>query len=246
MSEIVEIIDIKKWTPNKPLVLVGMPGPGLVGPIAGSHLVDTFKMSHVAAVHTNLIPTVSVFYGGLLQHPVRIYANEDGTLVVVVSEIAIPTDAMFTLARKLIEWLIDKGSETLVSMDSVDIKSIKKRDVIFGVAEEDAMKDIEKKGIVRLSKGYVGGFTGALMNECIVRPEIKGLGLLVPATSDLPDPASAANLLKSIGAIFSLEVPVDKLIKEGQELQEKLRDLLSKVQEQKKKEVAKPAAAYFT
>jgi len=246
MSEIVEIIDIKKWKPNKPLALVGMPGPGLVGPIAGSHLVDTFKMSQVAAVHTNLIPTVSVFYGGLLKHPMRIYANEEGTLAVIVSEIAISTDAMFTLARELVKWLIDKGCETLVSLDSVDVKNIRKRDVIFGVAEEDAMKDIERKGIVRLSKGYVGGFTGALMNECIVRPEIKGLGLLVPALGDLPDPSAAANLLKSVGTIFSLEIPIEKLIKEGKALQEKLRDLLSKVQEQKKKEVAKPAAAYFT
>ncbi|MCD6381052.1 MAG: proteasome assembly chaperone family protein [Candidatus Odinarchaeota archaeon] len=244
MREIVEILEKVDWKANDPIAFIGFPSPGLVGSIAVSHIIEELKMIHVGSIHTNLLPPVSLFYGGVLKHPMRIYGTKDGKYISVISEIAISSKALFTITRKLVDWLIRKGCRRVVCLDSFEDET--RESVVYGVAEEDALLELEKKDVVRFSRGYVSGLTGCIMNECIVRDEIYGFSLLTPTRGDLPDPKAASYLIDAINRIFGLNISNEKLLEEASKLERELKELAEKVKRARDHEKRSAKNMYFT
>ncbi|MGQ4913125.1 MAG: proteasome assembly chaperone family protein [Candidatus Asgardarchaeia archaeon] len=245
VEDVVEIYEKETWEPNQPTAFIGVPGPGLVGPIACMHIIDSLKLKQIASVHTNLMPPVSLFHMGVLQHPLRIYGSDDGKYLVITSEISVPAESLFFISRKIIEWLMSKGVKVLVTLDGASIKG--KPEIVYGIAEEEILNKLKEHKVIPLIKGYIGGMTGAIMNECIVRTEIDAFGLLAPLTVDekIPDPKAAAMLIDKINHIFGLEIPIEKLLKEARMIEEKLRELAEKAKMVKEQEARKPAGTYF-
>ncbi|MER3407876.1 MAG: hypothetical protein C4292_03655 [Nitrososphaera sp.] len=69
-----------------PALIVGFPGPGLVGSICANYIIDTLHMHQVASVDSEFVAPTVVYIGGRLRHPFRIYSHEDGSLYVLVCE----------------------------------------------------------------------------------------------------------------------------------------------------------------
>jgi uncharacterized protein len=75
-ADIIETVDIKL---NNPIIFLGFAGPGLVGGIAVSHIIDKLELKQIAHMRSKYIPPAVVFFNGDLRHPFRIYSNAQET-----------------------------------------------------------------------------------------------------------------------------------------------------------------------
>jgi uncharacterized protein len=215
-----EIIETKKVTLNKPIVIVGFPGPGLIGTIVAHHLVLTLDMDLIGTIRSPFTPPVSPFYGGILRAPIRIYTTKDGKLVTVISEIAVPNLSLPYFAYAICEWAEKKNVSELICIEGIPRKQEKKA-VVYGAAEPEVLDELTKHGIQRLPYGFVAGMPGAIMNECLMR-ELGGLCLIVETTEDVPDPTAAAEVVKVLGDVRGVRIDVKPLIEQAKTIQKQL------------------------
>jgi predicted ATP-grasp superfamily ATP-dependent carboligase len=68
---------------NSPLLIAGFPGPGLVGSISTSFIIETLKLRQIACVESEFIVPGVIYVGGKLRHRFRLYANNEGTICVL-------------------------------------------------------------------------------------------------------------------------------------------------------------------
>jgi uncharacterized protein len=237
MNEGAQIVETSKVTLNEPIVVVGFPGPGLIGTIVAHHLIQMMDMELIGTIRSPFTPAISPFYGGVLRAPIRIYASKDGRLVTVISEVALPTISFAYFAYAISEWAQNKGATELVCVEGLAKKEDKKKAVVYGAAEPEILKELMDHDIPRLPVGFVAGLPGAIMNECLMR-KIDGLCLLVEATEDAPDPEAAAEVVKSLNRIRGVNTDVKSLLEEAKAMKKQLNDLADhteKVREQERR-----------
>nr|MDO8134750.1 PAC2 family protein [Candidatus Njordarchaeum guaymaensis] len=237
LKEGAEIVQTKKVTLNKPIVIVGFPGPGLIGTIVTHHLIQMMNMELIGTIRSPFVPAISPFYSGVLRAPIRVYASNDGTVVTVISEVALPTISLSYFAYAISEWAENNGATELICVDGLAKKEERKKVVVYGAAEPEVLKELMEHDIARLPVGFIAGLPGAIMNECLMR-ELKGLCLLVEAIEDVPDPEAAAEVIKSLSKIRGVSADVKPLLDEARNIKKQLGDLAvhtGKVKEQERR-----------
>jgi uncharacterized protein len=238
VKEGAEMVQTKKVTLNKPLVIVGFPGPGLIGTIVAHHLIQIMNMELIGSVRSPFVPAISPFYSGVLRAPIRIYASKDGTVVTVISEVAVPTISLPYFAYTISEWAENNGATELICVDGLAAENKeRKKAVVYGAAEPDALKELMEHDIARLPAGFIAGLPGAIMNECLMR-ELNGICLLVEAIEDVPDPEAAAEVIKSLSRVRGVSADVKPLLDEAKNMKKELRELAvhtGKVKEQERR-----------
>jgi uncharacterized protein len=62
-----EIIEVGNHKLNTPLIILGFAGPGLVGGIAVSHIIEKLGLKQIAHIRSKYIPPAVVFFNGKLR-----------------------------------------------------------------------------------------------------------------------------------------------------------------------------------
>jgi len=119
LSEAVKIVENKK-IPSGATLIFGFPDVGLVGIIAGSHLVDELKLEEVAHVDSSLLPPLVVLHNGLPHSSIRIFG--DGNLLIVLSEAPVPAEVIYPIMDALIEWGRTKNVKLMISLGGIPIQ----------------------------------------------------------------------------------------------------------------------------
>jgi uncharacterized protein len=209
---------------ENPILLVGFPGPGLVGVISTGRVIEAMGMKLIAAIRSPLIPPVTPFLGGEMRLPLRICASKDGKFITAISEVALPLETIFFVANKILDWAAKKGVRKVVCLEGVAVKSRDKRPMVFGAAEPHLLRNLEKYEIPKVQKGLVAGIAGALLNECLIR-KLEGYCLLVPALVNSPDPEAAASMVTTLNRFLNLDVSIQPLIKNQSVIKAQLNPL---------------------
>lgn len=115
-------VDIKNL--NKPTLIAGFPGPGLVGSISTSYIIDTLKMRQIAYIESEYITPGVIYIGGKLRHPFRLYANEKGNVCVAVCEAPILINDIRLVLDILIKWSIEKDVREIIVLDGIPMRGI--------------------------------------------------------------------------------------------------------------------------
>lgn len=245
ISQGAEIVETKKVTFDKPIVIVGFPGPGLIGTIVTHHLIGMLNMDLVGTIRSSFTPPISPFYGGMLRAPIRIYATKDGKLVAIISEVPLPSVSLPYFAYTISEWAQKNGADELICVEGLGKKEEGKKCVVYGVAEPEVLKELEEHDIPRLPVGFVGGLPGAIMNECLMR-ELNGLCLLVEATQDTPDPSSAAEVVKVLSRVRGVNTDVQALVTEAKNIKKQMRELAANTEKVKLQEMKNSPVPIYT
>lgn len=218
---------------DKPMMVEGLPGVGLVGKIAADHLVEEFEMVHYANVHCDGIPSVAV-YGkedAELRTAVRVYADEERDLLVLRSDVPIHPQAATEFAACIHDWFEDDG---VVPLFLSGIGEEKDGDVpaLFGVATGDGETLLDEADIDRPNEmGLVTGPTGALMNH-VLEEGLTSVGLIVESDPQFPDPEAARVVIKDgIEPLTDIEVPVDDLVDHAEGIRKAKEELAKRMQD---------------
>jgi uncharacterized protein len=231
LSESVKIVE-KKTVPSEATMIIGLPDVGLVGLIATSYLISELKLEEIAYMDSDLLPPVVVLHKGLPHAPLRIYGNQN--LIAMISELAVPAPALYTIMREIVEWAEAKKVKRIVSMGGIPIENRQAitEPKVFGAASNQELIDmLSKKGLNIMEEGYIVG-PQALSMRYSSGKKISAIALLAQSFYNYPDPEAAAMVLKELSNISEIKIDISKLREKGEEIRLKARDIMKRTQQE--------------
>ncbi len=257
------ISDINNLQKNKSILIAGFPGPGLVGSISTSYIIEKLNMHQIACVESEYISPGVIYIDGKLRHPFRLYANAEGNVCVIVCEAPIMINGIHSVLNTVIDWAIKNALQEVLVLDGISVQGIPKSDrrpIILGSTELDdniinsGNNDAEDVSISNSPRNmpsnfnksaigdsnkkyttYIGGIAGGLLSACL-SCQIPCAAILVPSSSGIPDPEGAAILIESYNSIIKneeLKINSKQLREQGQILKKQLEQIIKSEQEQR-------------
>lgn len=117
-------VDIKNL--DKPTLIAGFPGPGLVGSISTNYIIDKLKMRQIACIESESIAPGVIYVGGKLRHPFRLYANEKGNICIAVCEAPIMINGIRSVMDILMKWALENDVREVIVLDGIPMRGIPK------------------------------------------------------------------------------------------------------------------------
>ena len=233
---------------NNPILIAGFPGAGMVGAISTSYIIEKLHMHQIACVESDYIVPGVIYVGGKLRHPFRLYANEKGTVCVLVCESPIMIQGIHSVLDTVIKWALNAKCTEVVVLDGIVIHDMfegKREPMILSsdgqVADKANLLYDEEYNNNKHSffnTAFIGGTAGGLLSSCLSNG-IACKALLIAATSGIPDPEGAAILIESAARVVdneSLNIDTKELREQGAELKRRMEQIMRSVQEQQKQQ----------
>ncbi|MGD0176192.1 MAG: PAC2 family protein [Candidatus Bathyarchaeia archaeon] len=217
--------------PKEAVIVNGLPDVGLVGLLAASHIISDLKLKEVGAIESDLLPPMIVLHGGLPKAPIRLFAGNG--LVVIISETTIPVPLIKPLATGIVDWARTKNTKLMLSLGGMAVSNRQDIDAPKVFAALSA-KELESKlhGAAEvLEEGYIVGVYGLILRKC-AETSVPAITLLTQSYYNYPDPEAAAAALTAVNKILDLNVDVSDLLKRGEEIRLKSKDLMHRTHEE--------------
>lgn len=229
MNERVRIIE-RREVPEGLKVICGLPDVGLVGAIAASHMVSKLGLAEVAYVRSSLLPPVIMLERGLPKSPIRIFGN--GEMLVLSSEIAIPSASVHMIIEAVVDWMSSKKAEMVITLGGLPIPNrheIEKPRVFGAASDESLLKILSEREIQVIQRGFLVG-PQALILSCSAERKIPAMALLAESFYNYPDPEAASVVIQALNQMIDIEIDVSELIEKGEEVRLALRDMMRRTQ----------------
>ena len=217
--------------PKKPVVINGLPDVGLVGLLAASHIISSLKLKEVGSIESDLLPPMIVLHGGLPKSPMRIFA--DDSMVVIIAETVVPVSLLRPLADGLVDWAQSKGTQLLLSLGGMAVANRQDIDApkVFAAFSEKGLEPRLKGAAEVLEEGYIVGAYGLILRKC-AEASLPAITLLTQSHYNYPDPEAAAAVLSVVNKILDLKVDVSELLRRGEEIRLRSKDMMHRTQEE--------------
>jgi uncharacterized protein len=239
---------------DSPILIAGFPGPGLVGSISTSYIINRLHMEQIACVESEFIVPGVIYAEGKLRHPFRLYSNEEGNVCVLVCEAPIMIQGMHSVLDTVTKWALNNKVKQVMVLDGIaaeGIPNLKRTPIIMSSDGEVAdaaslIQDIEEPNDKEAQAGfdserniypttaYIGGLAGGLLSSCLSNG-LASKALFISSTRGIPDPEGAAILLESIDQITdnkSLEIDTQHLRKQGVALRARMEKIIQSLRGQ--------------
>jgi hypothetical protein len=125
---------------NSPLLIARFPGPGLVGSISTSFIIETLKLRQIACVESEFIVPGVIYVGGKLRHRFRLYANNEGTICVIVCETPILVQGIYHVLDAVMKWALESSVTSVLVLEGIPMQGIpdsKRHPFILSNSEEN-------------------------------------------------------------------------------------------------------------
>ena len=144
-TKIITIADLNNLRKDKTILIAGFPGPGLVGSISTSYIIDKLEMYQIAFVESHYISPGVIFIDGKLRHPFRLYANEQGNVCVLVCEAPIMMDGTHFVLDAVMDWAIKNSIEEVMVLDGIPVQGIPDSDRKSVILASENMEQNNRK-----------------------------------------------------------------------------------------------------
>ena len=217
--------------PKGAVVINGLPDVGLVGLLAASHIISDLKLREVGAIESELLPPMIVLHGGEPKAPFRIFSG-DG-LAVVISETVIPGSLIRPLANGLVDWARAKNVRLMLSLGGMAVANRQDIDVpkVFAALSAKGLESQLHGAAEILEEGYIVGAYGLILRSCAAE-SVPAITLLTQSYYNYPDPEAAAVALNAVNKILNLKVDVAELLKGGEEIRLRSKDIMHRTHEE--------------
>ncbi|WP_324662984.1 proteasome assembly chaperone family protein [Haloarcula sediminis] len=217
---------------DAPTLVEGLPGVGLVGKLAADHLVDAYDMVHYGTARCDGLPEIAVYSEGDpdVRGPVRIYADAERDLLALTSDAPVSPEAAESFAGCMVDWL--RGEDATPVFLSGMPSERNDAPSLYGIATGDGAALLSDAGVPTPSEsGAITGPTGALVHET-QRVGLTGVGLVVEADPQFPDPEAAGALLDTgVAPLAGVEVDTATLAEQAEEIRQTKARLAQQMQQ---------------
>jgi uncharacterized protein len=241
---------------DSPILIAGFPGPGLVGSISTSYIINRLQMEQIACIESEFIVPGVIYAEGKLRHPFRLYSNEEGDVCVLVCEAPILIHGIYSVLDTVTKWALNNKVKQVMVLDgspAEGLPNLKRKPIILSSDGEVAdsaslIQDVDEGGQenIKVENGnnadrnlypttaYIGGLGGGLISSCLANG-LPSKALLIATNKGIPDPEGAALLIESLDKITdnkSLEIDTQHLRKQGAALRTRMEKLIQSLRGQ--------------
>jgi uncharacterized protein len=242
---------------DSPILIAGFPGPGLVGSISTSYIINRLRMEQIACVESEFIVPGVIYAEGKLRHPFRLYSNEEGSVCVLVCEAPIMIEGMHSVLDTVTKWALNNKVKQVMVLDGIAVQSIpnsNRTPMIMSsdgevadeanlIPDEEAQNkesnaEYNSEQNVYPTTAFIGGLAGGLLSSCLSNG-LASKALFISSTKGMPDPEGAAILLESLDKITdvkSLEIDTKQLRKQGAALRTRLEKIIQSLRSQQQQQ----------
>jgi len=223
----IEIHKLVNFKMKNPIMIVGLPGTGLVGSISASYLVDALNMDFVGYITSPEFAPLAAIHDYKPLPPARIHYSKKLNLLVVLSEMSIPIGASMDLASSVLALAKSVKAKSIISLGGIALKENPK--ALYAISTNDKLSEYFFAGdkCKKIREGATTGVSGVLLTMGVVE-KFPVLLLLAEASEDYMDPGAASNILKLLSQYLKVDIDTKKLDKESKELASSLRDTVVK------------------
>jgi len=229
LSEKVEIIE-RVSVPNGLKMILGLPDVGLVGAIAASHIISKLRLEEVAYFKSNLLPPVIMLEKGLPRSPIRVFGDKG--ILVLSSEIAIPSASIYAIMERIVGWVWEKKTEVIYTLGGLPVPNrhnIEKPKVFGAASNERLLKKLDENGIKAIERGFLVGPQALILNLCAEKG-IPAVTLLAECFYNYPDPEASSIVIQALNRMIDMDIDVSELIEKGEEVRLAMRDMMRRTQ----------------
>lgn len=226
LFEIVELVEQPK---GKKHAVIALPDAGLVGTIAGMHLVQALNLRLVGYIDTDVMPPVVVIHNRKARPPIQLYANDD--FLLIVSEIPLPAEAMRPVSTAILQYLQELTPKSITALGGSALPPALRTQIetpeVYAVATTDTAYDrVQDKKIKFLDEGIVAGSYAIILLEA-QRQKISITYVMAQSFLNIPDPGAAAETIKTLSTLTDIPISTDALIEGAEEVRVRVRDLMN-------------------
>ncbi|HKG88097.1 MAG TPA: PAC2 family protein, partial [Nitrososphaeraceae archaeon] len=109
---------------NNPILIAGFPGPGLVGSISTSHIIEQLHMHQIACVESEFIVPGVIYIAGKIRYPFRLYSNQEGNVCVLVCEAPIMIQGIHSVLDTVVKWVKDNEVREVIVLEGIPVEGI--------------------------------------------------------------------------------------------------------------------------
>ncbi len=215
-TKIMNIIDQKF---SSPVIVGGFIGNTSLGVTTTSYIIQEFNLHEVAMIKSSSIPPVTVFVGGKMRSPFRIYSNKAGTLVIIQCEVPIDMSGLYDVTETLMEWVKTIKPKEFVVIDGVPVRDLPEERKAFLVASRERINELKSTKIETAEAALITGVGGAILNESIFSKE-KTIALITHVSTQFPDPNAVLAIVNALNSIYNLKIETSLLEKSVKEIQQ--------------------------
>lgn len=230
---------------KNPIMVVGLPGVGLVGKLVAEHLVDELEAEKIMEVYSPHFPPQVLVNKDCTVRPVSntIYqgkANETDILFLVGDHQSTTAQGHYELCSLYLDIAEELKVPRIYTLGGYPTGKLTYEDTVLGVANSiELIEEIKKYGVEFRESEPSGGIVGA-SGLLVAFSGMRGIDaacLMGMTPGYLMDPKSAQSLLKVLCNIFGIEVNTDSLKKKAEEMENILEKLKEKEEQQNLPEV---------
>jgi len=222
---------------EKPILIVGLPGVGLVGKLVAEHLVSELNAEKVFEVYSPHFPPQVLVNEDCTVRPVSnsIYlgkANEQDVLFLVGDHQSASSQGHYELCTLYLKLAAELGVSRIYTLGGYPTGKLVHENVVLGVANSlELIEEIKAYGVEFREAEPSGGIVGAsgLLVAFSRLENLDAVCLMGMTPGYLMDPKSAQNLLGVVCQILGIEVDTTAL-------EEKVKEMESVVEKLKEKE----------
>ncbi len=232
--------------PDKPsILLVGIPGPGLIGILSVSYVIHSLDMEIIGEIENPDMTPVVFIDNGEIFGPIRIYKK--GSLFAVLADMPIDYEMASSFSQSLIEFSKKNEIDIIIMINGIHVSEKNIENIkTFGLSTDEKLDAIMYENeIPKFLTGMISG-PDAIILTYLKNSPIPSLILFTQCNFFFPDPESAIHTIKTISNIGKLEVDITEFKKQmnylrlqGRQLMEETLNVL-----QQEKEPQKPPQIY--
>lgn len=227
------IVEKKETTLRKGVLIVGLPGIGLIGQVVGKYLVDELKAEKIAELYSPHFPhqVLMTKNGGmrLIKNRFYVVRRKEGDLMILIGDVqAITPEGQYEVAGKILDYAEKAGVKKIIAVGGYSTGKLSEKRRIFAVVTHKAMiTPLQKMGVIfGEARGSIVGAAGLLPALGKIRG-MKGMCLMGETHGGYIDVTSAKNMVMLLSQMLSFKVDIKKLeekAKEGEKIIKKIEE----------------------
>ncbi len=224
------VLELESVKVRSPLVVLGFVEMTTLGLLTSSYIIETGGLHQIAQVKSTHIPPVTVFVGGKMRTPFRIYVNKEGTLIVITCEVPIDDEGLYEISSTLLKWLETTKAREMIVIEGIPVKDEGIEKIVYAATEETNFKKFSDVGVKIANSAIISGIGGALINESLGK-KIKVVSLMVPNAVGVPDPEAVLAIINVLNKAYSMSIKTDILEESIKKIHEEANQVIDKYNE---------------
>lgn len=198
---------------------------GLIGTITTEFLTDHLKTEKIGSIIADDVPAMVAVHGSKVVEPISIHYNKKYNIA-IVHAISIGKGTGWDMADVLQDLAKQLNAKEIISIEGVGSMQPTPETRVFYYTSKEKNEKALGQIASPLKEGIVVGVTGALMARR-ENSSVPFTAIFAETSTNLPDSKSSAAVIRALDKYLDLNVDPRPLLKQAQQFEGKLKELLS-------------------